>query len=113
MAVPTRNVGRTFAEHCLRFHHEIFQDLVEGGAHMDITVGERRAVMQNEELAIFARFLDLLIKAAFVPHLEQLGLARRQIRLHRKIRARQIEGVFVIFRSHRGTAPVRHRTEPT
>ena len=113
MAVPTRNVRRAFAEHRLRFHDKVFQDFVERGAHVHVAIGEWRAVVKHEQLPVFARLLHLLIKPRFVPHFEQLRLARRQIRLHRKIRARQIEGVFVIFRSHRGTAPVRHRTEPT
>ena len=48
MAVPTRDVRRAFAEHRLRFHHEVLEDFVERRAHVDIAVGEWRAVMQNE-----------------------------------------------------------------
>ena len=113
VTVPARNVGRTFAEHGLRFHDKIFQDFVERGAHVDVAVGERRAIVKHEQLLVFARLLDLLIKLRFIPHLEQLLLARRQIRLHWKIRARQIERVFVIFWGHRGRASLPSIRAPT
>src|SRR5437899_10877681 len=57
--------------------------------------------MKDEELPIFARLLDSLVEPRFIPHFQQLRLARDQIRLHRKIRAREIERVFVIL-AHRG-----------
>src|SRR6266446_2196779 len=101
MTVPARNVRCVFAEHRLRFHDEIFQDFVERGSHVHVAVGKRRAVMKDEELSIFARLLDSLVEPRFIPHFQQLRLARDQIRLHRKIRAREIERVFVIL-AHRG-----------
>ena len=48
MAVPTRDIRSAFAEHRLRLHHEILEDFVECRAHVDVSVGKRRAVMQNE-----------------------------------------------------------------
>src|SRR5438445_5452131 len=57
--------------------------------------------MKDEQLSIFARLLDSLVEPRFIPHFQQLRLARDQIRLHRKIRAREIERVFVIL-AHRG-----------
>ena len=45
----------------------------------------------------FARFLDLLVEPRFLPRLEHLRLARGEVRLHRKIRLRQIESIFVIL----------------
>src|SRR6266436_2281506 len=101
MTVPARNVRCAFAKHGLRFHDEIFQDFVERGSHVHVAVGERRAVMKDEELPIGARLLDSLVEPRFIPHFQQLWLARDQIRLHRKIRAREIERVFVIL-AHRG-----------
>src|SRR5437588_11525458 len=101
MTVPARNVRCLFAEHRLRFHDEIFQYFVERGSHVHVAVGKRRAVMKDEELPIFARLLDSLVEPRFIPHFQQLRLARDQIRLHRKIRAREIERVFVIL-AHRG-----------
>src|SRR5437899_1355978 len=97
MTVPARNVRCAFAEHRLRFHDKIFQDFVERGSHVHVAIGKRRAVMKHEQLPIFARLLDSLIEPRFIPHFQQLRLARDQIRLHRKIGARQIERVFVIL----------------
>ena len=112
MTVPARNVRCAFAEHRLRFHDEIFQDFVERGSHVHVAVGERRAVMKDEELPIFARLLDSLVEPRFIPHFQQLRLARDQIRLHRKIRARKIECLFVILSHGRAaTLPsIRDRT---
>src|SRR5207244_3178606 len=64
-------------------------------------VGERWAVVKHKQLPVFARSLDLPVEPRFIPHLEQLRFTRGQIRLHRKIGARQIERVFVIL-AHRG-----------
>src|SRR5437763_865081 len=97
VAIPARHVRRALTEHRLRFHDEIFENLIERGAHVDIAVGKRRAVVQHEQFTIFARRLNLLIKVGVVPLLEQLRLARPQIRLHWKIRAREINRVFVIL----------------
>ena len=48
MAIPPGDVRRAFAEHSLRFHHEIFEDLVQCGAHVHIAIGKRRPIMQNK-----------------------------------------------------------------
>ena len=34
----------------LRFHDEILENLVQRRAHVDVAIGERRAVVQHEEL---------------------------------------------------------------
>src|SRR4029077_14466933 len=90
MAVPTRDVRSAFAEHRLRFHYKILEDFVERGAHVNVTVCEWRAVMQNEELSALPRFLNLLVKAILLPAPEHFRLARGKVRLHRKLRARQV-----------------------
>jgi len=67
VAVPARDVRRAFAEHGLGFHHEILQNFVERGAHVDVAVGKRRSVVQDKQLGICARLLNLLIDAGFFP----------------------------------------------
>src|SRR5260370_26729567 len=59
--------------------------------------------MENEQLSVVARFLDLLLKPRFIPHFQKLRLARGEARFHRKIRARQVERLFVIL-THGGAA---------
>ena len=48
MTVPARDKRRAFAQHGLRFRHEIFEDFVQRRAHVDVAVGERRPIMQDE-----------------------------------------------------------------
>jgi hypothetical protein len=64
---------------------------------VDVAVGEWRAIMQNEQFPAFPRFLNLLVKARLLPSLEHLRLARGKGGLHRKIRARQVQRIFVIL----------------
>ena len=56
--------------------------------------------MENEQFRVRAGRLDLLIEARRLPFLEQLRLARGQVCLHREIRFRQVERLFVIL-AHR------------
>src|SRR3954452_17840988 len=48
VAVPAGDVVGIEAEHLLALGHEILEDLVEGRADMDVAIGVRRAVMQDE-----------------------------------------------------------------
>ena len=48
VAVPAGNVRRASAEHGLRFHDDVFENFVERRAHVDVAVGEGRAVVQNK-----------------------------------------------------------------
>ncbi len=77
VAVPARHVGRAKAEHGLRFHHQILEDLVQRRAHVDIAIRERRAVVQDEQLRAGARFLNLLVKLRLLPGLEDLRFTSR------------------------------------
>ena len=70
---------------------------------MDVAIGKGRAIMQNKQFSTLSRFLNLLVKARLLPCLEHLRLARGKVRLHRKIRARQVQGFFVIL-THCGHA---------
>src|SRR5438876_962493 len=70
---------------------------------MDVAIGEGRAVVQDKQLSIFSSLLDLGVEPRFSPHFEKLWLTRGEIRLHRKIRARQVECVLVIL-AHRKSA---------
>jgi hypothetical protein len=97
VAVPPRHIRRAKTSHRFRFHDEIFQDLVQRRPHVDVAVRERRAIMKNEQFRALARLLDLVIKIRRLPTLEHLRLARRQARLHREIRFRQVERVLVIL----------------
>src|SRR4029077_20443276 len=51
VAVPARNIGGVLAEHLLRAVDDILEDLVQRGPEMDLPIGVRRAVVQDEFLA--------------------------------------------------------------
>ena len=48
VAIPARHIVRVLAEHPLRAGHEIFEDLVKRMADVDVTVGVRGAVVEDE-----------------------------------------------------------------
>src|SRR5690349_13556964 len=58
VAVPAGNVRRAITRHGLGFHHQVLEDLVQRRAHVDVAVGERRAVVKDEKLGLSARGLD-------------------------------------------------------
>ena len=97
VAIPARHIRRAKAGHRFRFHDEILEDFVERGAHVDVAIGERRPVMQDEELRLGARRLNPLVEPRLLPRLEHLRLARGEVCLHRKIRFRQVERLLVIL----------------
>src|SRR2546421_12014871 len=53
--------------------------------------------MQNKQFSTLSRFLNLMVKPRLLPRLEHLRFARGKVRLHRKIRARQIQRIFVVL----------------
>jgi len=65
-------------------------------ANVNIAVGIRRAIVQDELRATFADLPQLPVQVNAVPALQNLRLALWQTGLHRKCRGRQIEGRFVI-----------------
>ena len=82
----------------MAFVHEVLDDLVEGMPDMDGAVGVRRAVVQDERLAVLVllehRFVDVLL----LPFLQALRLGRGQVTAHREIRLREIHRVLVRVR---------------
>ncbi len=96
VAVPARHIGRILAQHLLRADDQILEDLVERRADMDVAIGIGRAVMEHEFGPAARLRAQLLVKPDLGPALEQLGLAFRQLGLHREIGLRQENGRSVI-----------------
>ena len=95
VAVPAGEVGRAEPGHRLGFDDEVLEDLVESGAHVDIAVGEGRAVVEHELGGVLPRGLNLAVEVRFLPVGEEFGFAGDQIRLHGKIGLWQVERVFI------------------
>ena len=93
VAVVADDVRRVEAGHRSRLDDELLQDLVHRRAHVDVAVGVRRAVVQHELRRAVAALPNPSVKVHFPPAREHLRLARRQVRLHREVGARQVDGV--------------------
>ena len=98
VAVPTRNVRGEGPALGMAFVHEVLQHLVEGVADMDGAVGIRRAIVQDEGLAVLVLLENLFVDVLLLPLLKPFRLGCRQVAPHREIRLREIHGVLVRVR---------------
>src|SRR5690606_10613091 len=96
MAIPPRHVGRILAEQGLRAHDHVLQHMVQRVPDMHVAVGVRRAIVEDELLAPFARRADLPIQTLLLPAREDARLLLRKARLHRTVGLRQEDRVSVI-----------------
>ena len=97
MAVPARDVRRPEAAHGLIAEDGILEQLVEGGADVDVAVGERRTIMQDEGGLAGGACLNLAIQAVPLPVGDTGGLAFGQAGPHREVGHRQVEGILELF----------------
>ena len=96
VAVPSGDERRLVTHHGARAHDEVLQNLVQGGADMDLAVGVRGPVVQDEERRVFVHLEHPLVQPDCVPALENIDLALGQVGLHREIGLRQPQGRFVV-----------------
>ena len=94
VAVVADEVRGVKPGHRARFDDQLLQDLVERRAHVDVAVRVRRTVVQHKFRRAFPARANLPVEIHGVPPGQRLGLARRQIGLHREVGARQVDGVF-------------------
>jgi len=64
---------------------DIFENFIQRRAHMDMTIGIGRAIMQRPRLGVFGLLAQALIKAKLLPELKPLRLFFRQTRTHGEI----------------------------
>ena len=67
VAVPARHVVGVVAEHLLAARHQVLEDLVERVPDMDVAVGVRRAVVQDEFRPAVRRLAQALVEAELRP----------------------------------------------
>ena len=96
VAIPAGDVGGVEAGHGFRFDDEIFEDLIEGGAEVNVAVGVGRAVVQDILLAAGAGFTNGVIELVFFPFGEHFGLGGGKVRLHRKIGFGEVDRLFEV-----------------
>ena len=69
MAIPTGDIRRIFAKQSLRANNHIFQDMVQRMADMHVTIGIRRAVMQDELLPPTTAIAQVHVEILLLPAL--------------------------------------------
>ena len=100
VAVPAGDERGAVAEHRLGFDDQVLQNFVERGAHVDVAIGEGRAVVEHEERGVFAGRLNLSVERLAFPLGQPCGLAGNEVGLHGEVRFGEIQRVFVV-RAHR------------
>jgi hypothetical protein len=96
VTVPARHIGRIEAVERARLDDDVLEHLVDRMTDMDLAVRVGRAVVQDEGRSARAGLADQGVERHRLPALEHRGLALGEVRLHRKARVREIQGVFVI-----------------
>ena len=99
VTIPSWDVRGFEAGHGLRFQDQVFEDFVQGGAHVHVAIGEGRAVVEDVARGglVFAARLDGFVESRFLPFFEAHGFALHQIGAHGKICLRQEDGILVGF----------------
>ena len=96
VTVPTGDIGGIKTRQGLGLDDDVFEYLVDGMPDVELTIGVGRAVMQDKGRLALRCLAHLAIQVHLSPRLETLGLALRQIRLHREIRLGEIQRGFVV-----------------
>ena len=96
VAVPAGHVGRVLAEQGLGADHHVLEDLVHGVAHVDVAIGVRRAVVEDEALPPGARLAQAPVEAHLGPAREDGRLLRCEAGFHREVGLRKEDRVAVI-----------------
>ena len=98
VAVPARDIGRILADHLLGPVDDVLQDFVQRMADMQMAIGIRRPIMQDEFLAPGCGLAQPLVKTYSRPTRQNGGLPLWQIATHRELGFRQKDGGSVIGR---------------
>ncbi len=85
MSVPARDVRGAISSHPLVLGDEVLKNLVEGRADMDVGIGVRRSVVQDEKRAFLRLGHEFPVKVHFTPHLQEAWFPFGQVGSHREI----------------------------
>jgi hypothetical protein len=104
MAVPPRDVRRVVAGERPAPHDDVLQDLVQRRPEVNRAVGVWRPVVQQEPGPTGGGRAQPLLEAHLLPCLEPKRFPSRQVRLHREVRAREVQRRLVVARFGHGEA---------
>ncbi|KJJ19384.1 hypothetical protein HMPREF3156_00766 [Neisseria sp. HMSC06F02] len=96
MAVPARHIRRVETGLGFAADNDVFEDFVDGMTDVDVAVGIRRAVVQDEFRTAFGDFAQFLIAFVLVPAFQPRRLALGEVAAHRKRAFEQVYGFAVI-----------------
>ncbi|MNF70748.1 hypothetical protein D3C84_526710 [compost metagenome] len=96
VAVPTRHIRRIEARQGLGADNHVLENLVDRMTDVNIAVGVRRAIVQDELWTALTNLAQLLVQANAVPALQSLRLALGQAGLHWEGGVRKIQSGFVV-----------------
>ena len=96
VVVPAGDIGGVVTHHGMAADDEIFQRLIQRMAHVDIAIGEGRAVMQNKAGKIFVLLQHFVVQVQVLPVLQHSRLPCRQTGLHREVGLRGDDRIFVV-----------------
>src|SRR5882724_7352248 len=96
VAVPTGHERCPEAQHRATLHDQIFEDLIQGRAHMNVTVGKWRTIVEHEKWCVLSYFLNLAVETCVLPFSQNFRLPRNEVGLHRKIGLGQVQCLLVV-----------------
>ena len=96
VVIPAGDIGCVPATHGVGPDDDVLQGLVQGVAHVEAAVGERRAVVKGEAGLTLVLLQQLVVEVHVLPALEHLRLPLGQTRPHGEVGLGQIDGLVVI-----------------
>ena len=98
VVVPAGDVGGAVAPHGVGADDDVLDGLIQGVAHMQVAVGEGRAVVEGEAGLVRVLLQQLSVDVQLLPALEHLRLPLGQTGPHGEVGFRQVDGCVVILR---------------
>ena len=97
VVVPAGDVGDIAAAHHVAAIDEILQGLVQCMAHVDVAVGEGRAVMEREERLALVLLQLQVVQIHFFPFLEHIRFAFGETGTHREVGFGEVQAGIIIL----------------
>ena len=99
MGVPAGYIGGAPAGHVAVLDDHILEDLVQGGADVDVAVGVGRAVVEDKGGLALVALHHLVVEVVVIHLLEHLRLPLGQARPHGEVGLGQVDGLVVVHGS--------------
>ena len=84
VAVPARHIRRIETGQRFAADDDVFQDFIDGVADVDVAVGIRWAVVQDEFRTAGGFFTQFLVAVLFLPLFDPAGFALGKVAAHGK-----------------------------